>query len=86
MTKRRLFFLKKDKPGALVEVLSEFSNREVNLTQIASRPTKEVLGEYLFFVDFDGHVEDPLIIEMLDAIKPKTSYYKWLGSFRKALA
>ncbi len=80
-----VFSCKKDKPGALMEVLAEFANRNINLTQIASRPTKEVLGDYLFFVDFLGHVADAVIAEALAAIQPKTSYYKWLGSFRKAV-
>ena len=71
----------KDKPGSLVEVLEEFSARGINLTRIESRPTKQVLGEYLFFIDFKGHCDDSLIKEILVVLKSKTSYLRVLGSY-----
>ncbi len=73
----------KDKSGGLYEVLGEFADRDINLTKISSRPTKEVLGEYLFFIDFEGHNEDKKVKDTLDAIKLKTSYFKNLGSYRR---
>jgi prephenate dehydratase len=76
-----VFSTKKDQPGSLVDVLNEFSKHNINLTRISSRPTKGFLGEYLFFLDFLGHVKEESIEVILSAIKNKTSYYKYLGSY-----
>lgn len=77
-----IFSCRKDRAGGLVEILSEFSTRSINLTSISSRPTKLLLGEYLFFVDFIGHVDDAVIIELLSAIKRRASFFKLIGSYR----
>jgi prephenate dehydratase len=47
-----------DRPGALVEALTEFSSRQVNLTRIESRPRRRGLGRYLFFLDLEGAAAD----------------------------
>jgi prephenate dehydratase len=73
----------KDKPGGLVELLGEFSSRKINLTRIESRPTRHVLGEYLFFIDCEGHEKDAPVRDALAAIKQKASYFKKLGSFKR---
>jgi prephenate dehydratase len=52
-------FLSEDHPGALMEILSQFAARSVNLTRIESRPTGEGLGRYCFSIDCEGHVADP---------------------------
>ncbi|HET8969491.1 MAG TPA: prephenate dehydratase, partial [Candidatus Nanopelagicales bacterium] len=49
-------FMRENHPGALLEILTEFSVRGVNLTRIESRPTRRALGDYYFSVDFEGHV------------------------------
>ena len=51
--------LGEDHPGALVEALLEFSSREVNLTRIESRPLRQGLGRYMFFVDLEGRAGEP---------------------------
>ncbi len=48
-------------PGALVDVLGEFSSREINLTKIESRPRRVRLGHYMFFADLEGHDSDPRV-------------------------
>ncbi|MGH9975097.1 MAG: prephenate dehydratase, partial [Nitrososphaeraceae archaeon] len=53
-----IIFSVKHAPGSLVNILSEFARREINLTKIESRPTKETPWEYNFFTDFEGHVLD----------------------------
>jgi len=73
----------KDRPGGLVELLAEFSNRRINLSRIVSRPTQNVLGEYLFFIDCDGHQDDPEVKEALSAVKRNASVFKLLGSYRQ---
>lgn len=78
-----LFSTLKDKPGGLVTVLTEFSKRDLNLTRISSHPMKTFLGDYLFFIDFEGHIEDPLVAEAVNAVKDYASYFKWIGSYRQ---
>jgi len=77
-------FLKADKPGALLMILSEFAYAEVNLTKIQSRPTKRQLGDYMFFVDLEGHVEDANVRTALDCLRLKLREVKVLGSYPRA--
>jgi prephenate dehydratase len=58
-------FIADDHPGALLEVLTEFAVRGVNLTRIESRPTGERLGRYCFSIDCEGHVDDARVGEAL---------------------
>ncbi len=78
-----VFSTKKDKAGSLCEVLQCFAKRNINLTSIFSRPAKTELGEYVFYVDFLGHMDDPEIREALQAVQKKAGYFKPLGSFRR---
>jgi prephenate dehydratase len=77
-------FMKKDKPGALLMILSEFAYGDINLTKIQSRPTKHKLGDYMFFVDFLGHVEDANVRTALDCLRLKLREVKVLGSYPRA--
>lgn len=76
-------FMKRDKPGALLMILSEFAYGEINLTKIQSRPTKRSLGEYMFFVDLEGHVDDARVRLALDCLRLKLREVKVLGSYPK---
>lgn len=76
-----IFSLMEDKPGGLYEVLGEFARRDINLTKIESRPSKKKLGNYIFFIDFQGHREDKKIKNVLNTIKNKISYVRILGSY-----
>ncbi len=78
-----IFSTLKDQPGGLHDVLREFACRQINLTSIGSRPTKLVLGEYLFIVDFIGHQAESEVKAALDAIESKTSYFKVVGSYQR---
>jgi prephenate dehydratase len=77
-------FLKADKPGALLMILSEFAYGEINLTKIQSRPTKRQLGDYMFFVDCEGHVDDQHVRTALDCLRLKLREVKVLGSYPRA--
>ena len=79
-----IIFSVKHLPGALFSILKEFASRQINLTRIESRPTKETLWEYNFYVDFEGHYEDETIKKALQSIKDKSIYFKILGSYKKA--
>lgn len=70
-----------DQPGSLVHILKEFSLRRINLTAIKSRPTKELLGEYVFYVECEGHLTDPTVREALAGILREQSGVRFLGSF-----
>lgn len=76
-------FMKKDKPGTLHMILSEFAFGQINLTKIQSRPTKRSLGEYMFFVDLEGHVEDANVRLALDCLRLKLREVKVLGSYAR---
>ena len=82
--KTSMIFSVKHVPGALFGIVGEFAIRRINLTKIESRPTKETPWEYNFYVDFEGHAQDKTVREALRSIKPKTSYVKILGSYKKA--
>ncbi len=79
--KTSLVFGIKDGPGALYQVLKEFALRHLNLTRIESRPSKRNFGDYLFFVDLEGHQKDPEIKETLEALGEKTVFLRVLGSY-----
>ena len=82
--KTSMIFSVKHVPGALFGIIGEFAIRRINLTKIESRPTKETPWEYNFFVDVEGRVRDKTVQQALQSIKPKTSYIKILGSYKKA--
>jgi len=75
------FTFAEDNPGALAGVLTEFAKRRINCSKIESRPTRETFGEYVFLIDFEGHVADPKFAEVLDAIRPLCASLKVFGSY-----
>ncbi|MCC4770918.1 ACT domain-containing protein [Methanosarcina sp. DH2] len=82
-----IVYLEKDRPGALYELLGAFAKRGINLTKIESRPSKKELGDYYFYIDFEGHTSDALIKDALEDIKSKAgpkskaNTLKALGSY-----
>jgi prephenate dehydratase len=80
-----IIFSVKHAPGSLVNILSEFARREINLTKIESRPTKETPWEYNFFTDFEGHILDSKVKDLLNVIESKTAFVKVLGSYKKEM-
>ncbi len=75
------FTFPQDRPGALAGVLNEFAGRSINCTKIESRPTREVFGEYVFLIDFEGHEDDAICREALERIRPQCSMLKVFGSY-----
>jgi prephenate dehydratase len=73
--------LGEDHPGALVEALTEFSGRDVNLTRIESRPLRRGLGRYMFFVDVEGAESEPAVGEAIEALRGKAETVRILGSY-----
>jgi len=73
-----------DTPGALYQTLRHFSDHEINLSKVESRPSKRKAWEYLFHMDLIGHVEDPPIKTVLDELQSKMLHLKVLGSYPMA--
>lgn len=78
------FTFDKDRPGSLYLVLKEFAECGINLSRIESRPMKEELGKYVFYIDFAGHKLDDGIIELMDKVRQVVGELKILGSYRLA--
>lgn len=70
-----------DRPGILVDVLSEFAERNINLAKVESRPSKESLGQYIFLLDIDGHREESPVKEALEKVRTTTVRLKIFGSY-----
>lgn len=79
--KSSILFTITDRPGGLYEILKEFALRNINLTRIESRPAKKNLGDYVFFVDMEGHQEEPEVRECLVAVRNQGATFKLLGSY-----
>ncbi|MEI7779193.1 MAG: prephenate dehydratase [Actinomycetes bacterium] len=76
-------YIREDHPGALLEILTEFAVRGVNLTRIESRPTKRALGDYYFSVDVEGHVADERVGEALMGLQRVCADIRFLGSYAR---
>ena len=76
-----VFTMAYDIPGSLVDVLLPFAQRKINLSKIESRPTRQQLGTYYFFVDIHGHRDDPAIADAIREAQPKTQWLNILGSY-----
>lgn len=79
--KTALMFKVPNKPGALVGALDLFNQNKLNLTWIESFPAKTGKNEYMFFVDFDGHIDDPKVKRALSALEGQCEQLSVLGSF-----
>ncbi|HEX6755574.1 MAG TPA: ACT domain-containing protein, partial [Mycobacteriales bacterium] len=77
-------FIREDHTGALLEVLTEFAVRGINLTRIESRPTGERLGRYCFSIDCQGHVDDARVGDALAALRRICADVRYLGSYPRA--
>jgi chorismate mutase/prephenate dehydratase len=82
--KTSVVFSVKHKPGALYEFLEKLAAKNINLTKIESRPTRQKPWEYNFYLDFEGHREDKLSQEILEDLINSSIFVKVLGSYPKA--
>jgi prephenate dehydratase len=78
-----VFQTHQDRPGGLLTILQEFNARGINLTKLESRPTKRELGSYCFFIDFEGHLSDELVADVLRSLAAKHEV-RLLGSYAAA--
>lgn len=77
-------FIAEDHPGALLELLTEFAVRGINLTRIESRPTGSGLGRYCFSIDCEGHLAQARVGEALGALHRICADVRFLGSYPRA--
>ena len=83
-SKTSIIFTTRHVPGALYTVMGELAKREINLSKIESRPRRNRPWHYLFYVDFEGHEDDPEVQDALLGILKQSSFLKVLGSYPAA--
>jgi len=83
--KTSLLLSSPNKSGALYHLLQPFSDKQVSMTRIESRPSRKGIWEYIFFVDLEGHQEDASITQSLERLKKQASFIKHLGSYPRAV-
>lgn len=79
--KTSIMFSVKDQPGILYRMLEPFSKRQINLSKIESRPMKQKVWEYIFFLDLIGHVDDEPIHSAIEELRGHCNFLKILGSY-----
>ena len=70
-----------DRPGSLFGILGRFAARDINLTRLESRPTKQGLGNYCFVIEFEGHIGDDVVSDCLIDLQAHLARVKFLGSY-----
>lgn len=79
--KTSIVFATRHRPAALYDCIGEFATRGLNLTKIESRPRRNRQWEPVFYLDFEGHWQDPLCQEALARLLQRASFVKMLGSY-----
>ncbi|WNY26104.1 prephenate dehydratase [Methanolapillus millepedarum] len=74
-------YLKNDQPGALYHILGAFFKHNINLTRIESRPAKKELGDYCFYIDFEGDRSDEGVQDALKEAATQSDRLKILGTY-----
>lgn len=83
--KSSLIVASRNQPGALHRLLTPFAEHGISMTRIESRPSRQALWEYVFFIDIDGHQHDPVIRDALDQLEGEAAFLKILGSYPMAI-
>jgi prephenate dehydratase len=82
--KTSVVFAAEHRPGSLYRVLGIFATRNINLTKLESRPSRSKPWEYVFYADFEGHIDDELCQEAMRELQRETTFIKVLGSYPQA--
>ncbi len=79
-----ILFTFEDQPGILTRMLEPFRQRGLNLSKIESRPIKRKAWEYLFYLDIEGHIQEPAVAEAIEELRGFTQLLKHMGSYPSA--
>lgn len=79
--KTSITFSTENKAGALNKILTILEKNEINMSYIDSRPSKKELGEYVFYIDFEGHIKDAKIEAAFEEIMPFVKMFHVIGSY-----
>lgn len=82
--KTSIIFALTHEPGSLYRALESFALAGINLTKIESRPSRKALGDYVFYIDFEGHRRDEGVKEVLRKLRERVAFLKVLGSYPMA--
>lgn len=82
--KTSIVFCARHEAGALYECMGEFAKRRINLTKLESRPRLDHPWQYIFYLDFEGHCQDPESEAALMGVLRRSSFVKLLGSYPAA--
>jgi len=83
--KTSLLLSVRNSPGALYSLLAPFRNHNVSMTRVESRPSRLGMGDYVFYIDIEGHIEDKNVSAALHEVKHQASMLKILGSYPRAV-
>ena len=70
-----------DRAGALLSLLEPLAAAGISMTRIESRPMKSALWQYVFFIDIQGHIDDPHVAKALDQLEENCAFFRVLGSY-----
>jgi prephenate dehydratase len=68
-------------PGSLHSLLTELATYQIQMTRLESRPAKQLLGQYFFLIDIEGHRSDPEIAAAIERMRAKADILKVFGSY-----
>lgn len=74
-----------NRPGALYRLLKPLAEQGISMSRIESRPSRQALWEYVFFIDIEGHIGDPRVARVMQALEQEAAFLRWLGSYPKAV-
>ena len=84
--KTSILIYTENKPGALFRILEPFENLQISLTKIETRPSKKEAWAYVFFIDFEGHIQDANVQNLFNRLNASTAEIKVLGSYSISLS
>jgi chorismate mutase / prephenate dehydratase len=74
-----------NQPGALHKILEPFARFGISMSRIESRPSRQGIWEYFFFIDINGHRDDEIVVKALNVLQENVKMLKILGSYPKAV-
>lgn len=83
--KTSLMVSMRNQPGALHQILEPFNTHNIDMTRVESRPSRSGAWNYVFFIDFDGHIDEPRVQPVLKEIAESAADMKVLGSYPKGV-